>query len=192
VKSDSVSGDRKMEENNTKICKMCYKEIPSKARKCPYCQHWQSKFSMIAWNPALPVVIFLLPFAFFMYMIGGMLNMFDRGEDFTPYRDKITITGSELKFGEKKVCETVAETVAIVGTMSNSSSIPWKDVQIEVRFYDSDGKMIDSEQQKDYPLEVPADGNAAFKVSTLREFPKEQYVTYQVSIISARDARTRW
>jgi hypothetical protein len=140
---------------------------------------------MIAWSPALPVAIVLLPFAFSMYMFA---NMFNKGEDFTPYRDQITISDSELKFGEKKS----SETVAVIGTMSNKSSVPWKDVQIEVRFYDSNGKMIDSEQQKDYPFEVPENGNAAFKVSTLREFPKEQYVKYDVSIISAKDARTRW
>lgn len=178
-----------MEENNTKLCKMCYKEIPGKAKKCPYCHHWQSKFSMIVWNPVVPVIAFLIPYAFFMYMLA---NMFEKGEDFTPYRNQITIGDSELKFGEKKCGETVAETVAVIGTMSNKSSVPWKDVQIEVRFYDGNGRMIDSKQQKDYPFEVPADGNAAFKVSTLREFPKEQYVKYNVSIISASDARSRW
>ncbi len=189
-KSDSVFEDRKMEENDTKICKMCYKEIPRKARKCPYCHHWQNKLSMIISNPGLPIIIFLIPYAFLMYIF--TTNMMDTGEDFTPYRDQITIISSELKFGEKKVCETVAETVAVVGTMSNGSSIPWKEIQIEVRFYDSDGKMIDSEQQKKYTFEIPADGNATFKISTMREFPKEQYVKYEVSIISASDARARW
>jgi len=178
-----------MEENNTKTCKMCYKEIPNRAKKCPYCHHWQSKFSMIAWNPALPVVIFLLPFAFFMYMVA---NMFDKGKDFTPYRNQITISNSELKFGEKKCDGTTAETVAVIGTISNKSSVPWKDVQMEVRFYDSNGRMVDSKQQKGYSTEVPADGNAAFKISTVREFPKEQYAKYDVSIISASDARSRW
>ena len=124
-----------------------------------------------------------------MYLVASMM---DRDEDFKPYRDQITISDSELKFGEKKVCDTVFETVAVIGTMSNSSSIPWKDIQIEVQFYDSNGKMIDSEQQKEYPFEVPADGNAAFKVSTQREFPREQYVSYKATIISARDARSRW
>ncbi len=174
-----------MEENSTKLCKMCCKEIPDKARKCPYCHYWQNKFSIYVWGPALPIIIFLLPFAFIMYMLE---NTFDKGEDFTPYRNQITVTNSELEFGEKKS----GETVAVIGTMSNKSPVPWKDVQIEVRFYDSNGKMIDSEQQKDYPFEISADGNAAFKVSTLREFPKEQYVKYGVSIISARDARSRW
>jgi hypothetical protein len=174
-----------MEENNTKVCKMCYKEIPDKAKKCPYCHHLQKRFSSAVWGPFLPMIIFIIPLIAMWY---AMKNTFDKGEDFTPYRNQITISGSELKFGEKKT----GETIAVIGTMSNKSSVPWKDVQIEVRFYDINGKMIDSEQQKDYPFEVPADDIAAFKVSTLREFPKEQYVKYEVSIISARDARTRW
>jgi hypothetical protein len=184
-----ILGDHNMEENDTKVCEMCYKEIPDKAKKCPYCHHWQSKISMIIYHPIVSVLIFIIPLALMMYLFTSML---DRGEDFKPYRDKITINDSELKFGEKKVCDKVFETVAVIGTMSNSSSIPWKDIQIEVRFYDSNGKMIDSEQKKDYPFEVPAHGNAAFKISTQREFPIEQYVSYKITIISARDARSRW
>ena len=175
----------KMEENEKKLCKMCYKEIPSRAKKCPYCLHWQNKFSMIGWNPALPIIIFLIPYIIIWYMF---VSMFDKGKDFTPYRNQITISNSEIRFGEKKS----GETIAVVGTMSNSSSIPWKDIQIEVRFYDSNGKMVDTEQQKDYPYEIPANGSAAFKVSTLREFPKDQYAKYDVVIISAQDARSRW
>ncbi len=171
-----------MEENNTKICKMCYKEIPDKARKCPYCHNWQNKFALIVSPPFIGIIIFLMLYVLMGYVFSKML---DRGVDFTPYRNQITISDSELKFGEKKS----GETVAVIGTMSNKSPVPWKDVQFEVRFYDSNGKMIDSKQNKDYPFEVPADGNAAFKVSTLREFPKEQYVKYDVTIISAGDAR---
>ena len=174
-----------MEQNDTKLCKMCYKEIPGRAKKCPYCRHWQSKLSMLVWSPVLPVIFFTIAYVGIAFMFE---NMFDKGEDFTPFRNQITITKSELKFGEKKS----GDTVAVIGTMANSSPVPWKDVQIEVRFYGSDGNLIDAEQQKDYPFEVPANDTAAFKVSTLREFPKEQYVKYDVTIISAKDARAPW
>jgi hypothetical protein len=140
---------------------------------------------LIASSPFIGIVIVLIFYVLMAYLVS---KIFDKGEDFTPYRNQITISDSELKFGEKKS----GETVAVIGTMSNKSSVPWKDVQIEVRFYDSNGKMIDSKQDKDYSFEVPANGNAAFKVSTLREFPKEQYVKCDVAIISARDARARW
>jgi len=174
-----------MEENNTKICKMCYKEIPGKARKCPYCHHRQNKFSFVVSSPFVAAAFIIISYVLMVYVFSKML---DKGVDFAPYRSQVTISDSELKFGEKKS----GETVAVIGTMSNKSPVPWKDVQIEVRFYDSNGKMIDSKQNKDYPFEVPANGNAAFKISTLREFPKEQYVKYDVTIISAGDARARW
>jgi hypothetical protein len=160
-------------------------EIPIKAKKCPYCQRGQNVFSMIFWYPILSIIGFFIPFI----IIGCIFaNMFNKGKDFTPYRNQITINSSELRFGEKQS----GETVAVVGTMSNSSPIPWKEIQFEVRFYDSNGKIIDAMQQKGYSDEIPANGSSAFKVSMLREFPKEQYTKYDVVIISARDAHSLW
>ena len=40
---------------------------------------------------------------------------------------------------------------------------------------------------ENYSMLVPAKGKAAFKISLEREFPKEQYETWKVSILSAKD-----
>jgi len=178
-----------MEENESKLCKMCYKEIDRRAKKCPYCHHWQNKISMIVWHPAFPISIVLVFYlAVFILMGVAFESMFDKGEDFTPYRNKITISESELKFGEAES----GPTVVVMGKMTNDSSLSWKDIQLEVRFYDPNKNLIDTDQKNKYSFVVPANDVSMFKVSIAREFPEEQYDTCEVRVLSATDARAMW
>lgn len=178
-----------MEEITSKTCKICYKEIDSRAKKCPYCQHWQYKFSMVVFHPAFAVFFVTIPFvAVFIFMGTTFKDMVDKGEDFTPYRNQIAISEPELKFGET----SCGPTVVAMGIMTNKSSLSWKDVQLEVRFYDNNNKLIDTGQKNKYSFVVPANDISTFKVSIPREFPEEQYGSCKVRILSAKDSRTMW
>lgn len=178
-----------MEEMTSKICKMCYKEIDSRAKKCPHCHHWQNKISMIVWNPAFAVFLVMIPYvAVFIFIGTAFKGMFDQGEDFTSYRNQITISEPELKFGET----SCGPTVVVMGKMTNNSSLSWKDVQLEVRFYDKNEKLVDTDQKEKYSFVVPANDVSTFKVSIPREFPEDQYTSSEVRILSASDARTMW
>ena len=173
-----------MEPLALKTCKTCCKEINSSAKKCPYCQHWQYKMSMIVFHPVtaiLVVAIVLVALGFFRQTI------FSVGEDFTAYRDQIEITETELKFGENE-CGS-GNTVVVMGTMLNSSDVSWVRVQLEVQFYDGEKNLIDTEQENKYFFMVPANDSTTFKVSIDREFPEEQYDSCQVRILSAKDER---
>ena len=178
-----------MEEITSKTCKMCYKEIDSRAKKCPYCQHWQSKISMIVWHPAFAVFLIMIPYLIVFSSVRLIFkSMFDQGEDFTPYRNQIIINKSEPKFGET----SHGPTVVVMGEIKNISNLSWKDVQLEVRFYDKDNNLIDTDQKEKYSFVVPANDISTFKVSIPREFPEEQYASCKVRILSAQDSRTMW
>jgi hypothetical protein len=171
-----------MEPSTLKTCKMCYKEISSRAKKCPYCLHWQYKMSMMIFHPLmalLPMAIVLVALGFFRQTI------FSKGEDFTAYRDQIEIIETQLKFGENEC----GGSVVVMGTMVNSSDAPWEDVHLEVQFYDSEKNLMDTEQKEKYSFVVPANDSSTFKVSIKREFPEEQYDSCQVRILSAKDER---
>lgn len=178
-----------MEEITSKICKMCYKEIDSRAKKCPFCQHWQNKFSMVVWHPAFAVFLIMIPYLVVFIFAGVMFeSMFDKGEDFTPYRNQITINKTELKFGET----SYGPTVVVMGEIKNNSNLSWKDVQLEVRFYGNNEKLVDTDQKNKYSFVVPANDISTFKVSIPREFPEVQYTSFKVRILSAKDSRTMW
>jgi len=179
-----------MEEMQSNLCKMCYKEIDSRAKKCPYCHHWQSKFSMVVRNPAFGVAVVLMCFILTWSMfVMTFAKMWDKGEDFTLYREQISIGETKLKFGEHK-CG--GPSVIVMGDMINNSDVPWKDVNIEVQFYNRDKQLTDTDQKNKYSFVVPANDVSKFKVSMLREFPEEQYFSVKARVLSAKDARAWW
>lgn len=179
-----------MEEMQSNLCKMCYKEIDSRAKKCPYCHHWQSKFFMVVYHPAFSVAVVLMCFVLpWLMFIKTFAKMSDKGEDFTLYREQISIGETELKFGEGKCGRP---SVIVMGDMINNSDVPWEEVQIEVQFYNRDNQLIDTEQKNKYFFVVPANDVSKFKVSIPREFPEEQYFSVKARILSAKDARTWW
>ena len=177
-------------QGESKTCKMCCEEIAAAAKKCPYCHHWQYRLSLIVFHPLFALV----PFLVFMVLLISFYEMtlkgiFGKGEPFQKYADQITITESKMEFGQDQ-CGPV---VAVVGKLKNSSPVDWKDVRIQVEFFDSKGKLMDAAQQNEYSSpRLPADQEIAFKVSFTRQFPEKEYASHKVCVISATDSRQRF
>lgn len=174
-----------METTTKKTCKICFQEIDTRAKKCPYCHHWQRPWLAISYSPiiaALPLGLMLLGFGFLMH------KTFSRGEPFEQHRGELQIKASEMKFGTASNCCNGAR-VEVLGTLKNTSQFSWKDINVEVQFIGADGKLVDGGQQLQYSLEAPAGGEAVFKVSMRREFPLEIYKDYKIRILSAKDNR---
>lgn len=117
-----------------------------------------------------------------------ILFMFDyrakNRRTFSSYQDQIVITDTELKFGVDK-CE--GPTVAVLGNMTNNSDVSWEKVQIDVQLFDSNKKLIDTGQECSYKFLVPANSTVPFKVSMKKEFPEEQYDSFNVRILFAEN-----
>lgn len=180
-----------MSTEETKICKMCYKEISSKAKKCPYCQHWQNKWSLITFHPLFGMIPVMVVFIALIALLGkSFKSTFAEGEPFSQHAASLSINETQMVFGVNE-CEHKSATVAILGKIRNESNISWKDIKLEARFFDKEGKMIDTTQDQKY-ITVPSNGESAFKLSFKREFPQENYDSFKIRIISAKDERTRF
>jgi hypothetical protein len=119
-------------------------------------------------------------------MLGTYIShVFGRGESFEPYRSQVHVGSSELQFGDLRA----GPTVAVVGTIQNESSVLWKSVTLEVRFFDKSHKLIDTKQSRRWSddLSLPAKGTCAFKISQPREFNIEVYNTCEVHVAEASD-----
>jgi hypothetical protein len=169
-----------------KTCKMCCMDIPKDARKCPHCHHFQNRLSMVLFYPGFVVLVLLIPLV--VLPVFFETTMFDRGEDYQRYKDQIEITNSEIAFGDTKS----AGTVAVIGTIKNTSPIPWKEIQVHADFFDAQGKRTDVGEREDYSFYLPANGTSTFKASFRREFPETNYVKHSVRVVAAKDARARW
>lgn len=112
----------------------------------------------------------------------------DTGENYAPYKDQIVISDCQIAFGDTKS----AATVAVIGTIKNTSKVSWKDIKFHVDFFDAGGKRIDVGQREEYSYVLAAGDTSSFKVSFTREFPETNYVKPVVRIVGATDMRSRW
>lgn len=177
-----------MNEVPTKTCPLCCEIINAKARKCPHCQHFQNKWTLIAYHPLVAVIPMMLGIGAF----GVFMNrLFAPGENFEAHRAQIQVVQSAMEFGARAASQSAppGPTVAVVGTIRNDSGITWKEVIIGAEFFDKDHKLIDARQERDYGLVAAPGQPCAFKVSMPREFSADKYVSCEVNVVSAREAR---
>ena len=172
------------DSRDEKTCKMCCMDIPKQARKCPYCLHFQNRWSLLFFHPAFAACFAFLPLAGMMVFIAAV---FDTGENFEVYKDQIHITDSQISFGDTKSDATIA----VIGTITNASRVSWKEISFHVDFMDASGKRVDVGEREDYSFRLPAGENSSFKVSFRREFPVSNYVKQVVRVVGAKDVRAR-
>ncbi len=168
-----------------KTCKMCRMEIPKEARKCPFCHHFQNRASMVMYHPAFIALFACLPLGAMLIMFA---TIFDAGQNYETYRDQVVITDSQIAYGDTKS----GATVAVIGTIKNTSPFSWKEIQFHVDFLDAAGRRTDVGEKEDNSFRLPANGTSSFKVSFRREFPETNYVRHTVRVVAAKDARARW
>jgi hypothetical protein len=157
-------------------------EIPMQARKCPYCHHFQNRLVLFMYHPGFAVLIFSLPMVFMLIVIS---NIFERGENYEVYKDQISVSDNKIFFGDSKS----GATVAVIGTIKNTSKVSWKEVKFHVDFFDAAGRRADVGEKDDYSFTLPASGTSSFKVSFRREFSETNYVKPEVRVVGAKDVR---
>src|SRR5262245_21129171 len=126
-----------MSDPNTKTCRMCAETINAAARLCPYCRTDQRQSTIIVtiatWLSSLLLLAFFGGAFYFIY------HVFTPGKDFAPFRNQFEVVSSSMQFNQNDK----GTYVTTVGTVRNNSDQAWKEVQLEVRYFDGTNKLID-------------------------------------------------
>ena len=174
------------DQAQTKTCQMCCMSISADARKCPHCQHFQNRASMIMFHPVFSIIIAMAPLFIIMIMFS---RYFGRGKDYHNYSGQIRVTESRIKFGKTRS----GPSVSVIGTIKNTTRIPWDDIRFQVDFKNIEGELSDTGQKEGwYGYQIPPDESLSFKVTFRREFPETNYLSHVVKVVSAKDARAKW
>jgi hypothetical protein len=107
-------------------------------------------------------------------------------EDFTKHREEMVVSNSSVQFsdgGER------GHYVTTLGTIKNNGSCAWKNVQVEVRYFNQAGKLIDVGVQFVPDVVVQPHSESAFRVRTLADQVESAYASHQVIVRSAKDER---
>ena len=174
------------ETDQTKVCPQCAETIKVAAKVCPYCRYWQKRWSLQ--NPQVGMALCIAVSLAVLSCCGIFFDrMFGSKEQFATYRDKISVVASQFshRVNQSNLMNTV------VGTLTNRSSITWKEVGVEAQFLDKSGKEIDAITVKadDYRnVVILSHAEVAFKIEGIAARPESDYDTYKVTVRWAKDS----
>jgi hypothetical protein len=179
-----------MSEDKFKICPYCAEQVKAAAKVCPRCRQWLCIFSLR--NPATLISATALCFFLLMtYLILGVHRAFDLGMDFSPYRNQISVVESRMDLGTILRNNINEPCVYVVAVITNQTDKAWRGVDVEARFFDKAGKLIDVGQGQYYDTLYPqTDGALRIKAGMLR--PVTDYDSYKLYIGSAADPHSRF
>ena len=167
-----------------KLCPYCTESVQTKAKVCPHCRQWLSIISLR--NPAVFILIFTVSaIVFLVSLVKDFRERINAGVDFSLYRNRISVTESHMTFNS----DEKAPLIYVVIVLTNKSDLAWKDVDMDLRFYDKSGSLIDAMQGWSSGVIYPS-GDFAFRVKETPNHPFSDYDSYKIFIRSARDARS--
>lgn len=169
-------------------CPFCAETIPAAAKICPRCRQWISLRSFR--NPVVGLVITL----FALFVVGGCVaffftHAFSRISNPPPYYadhvGSLQILQSKMFFKET----TNGPRIYITGILTNRSQIPWRDIEFECRFLETNGNLIDADTSRSYST-VQANDDSAFRLTVTPIQDLQEYENLKLSISNARNVKS--
>jgi len=121
-----------------KDCWFCKNEIPSHVKSCPYCHTYQSRLTL--GFPPIGIVFFVLllsvgPFTRYWFLD---IPFFGKAEPFQAHASQIRVLSSTVEF----LSDDEIAFVFVLGRIQNDSDVTWTYVQLEVPFFNKEGKLL--------------------------------------------------
>jgi hypothetical protein len=105
--------------------------------------------------------------------------------DYTEFLGSLKIIESRMNW----VPMTNGLRIYVVGIMTNQSEYPWRDVEFECRFFDTNGILVDAAPARgSFVIEPKIE--TAFRVSIIPARGTNDYASYRISISTARNPRS--
>lgn len=127
-----------MSEAETKTCPMCAETIKAAAKVCPFCNSKQRRFEV--WRQELPVSLTALLLLGIAILVITWIAPDEKGvgrRNFTGHGDELVVTACSLDRVDGKT------EFRLTGLLTNRGDHPWRVHELEVRFLDAQGGMLD-------------------------------------------------
>lgn len=179
-----------MNTKSEKTCPYCAEQIKASAKVCPRCQQWLTTYSLR--NPTVfigSVCLCALISLFVAFLLFQRLfeRLLQPGIDFSSYRDSISVIESRMNLekGDKE------SSVNVVAVITNKSELAWKEIEMDTRFFDKTGTMIDAQTVPQRWTILPH-SELAFRIRITTSRELSEYDSYKIYVRSAKDARDRF
>lgn len=175
-----------MEDHKT--CPFCAEKIHQTAKVCPRCRQWLTWRSIR--HPIISMLVGVVPLVLGAALVIVKLSLMldDIGNPrphYSEFASPLTILESNMNWVET----STGLRIFITGVLTNESFQAWKDVEVECRFHDRTGKLIDAANGL-ARLTVLPESDSAFRVSVTPSRASNDYAGYRVSVSNARNTKS--
>jgi len=176
-----------MNDPEKRICPFCVESIEAKAKVCPRCHQWLTLKSFR--HPLVMMLAHVVPMtAVWIVFAALMFSSIDRLQNPKPYYSEfpnsLKVLESQMNWAQTKD----GLRIYITGVLTNASPVGWKDTELDCRFFDSHGAMIDASVGRNYGTVLSCD-DEAFRVAITPIAPTNDYASFRIFVGNARNTK---
>lgn len=167
-------------------CPFCAESVFTIARVCPHCRQWLTWRSLR--HPGVSMLIGGIPALVAVVVLGSFFarsieTLFRPRPFYSEVPGALEVLQSQFNWVETEK----GPRLYVTGILTNHSTIGWKDVEFECRFFDANQVMVDAEYRPGW-VTVEAGDDSAFRLVVEPARSREDYHSVQVSVTTARNA----
>jgi uncharacterized Zn-finger protein len=178
--------EHNLETASSRICPFCAESIKQEAKVCPRCRQWLTLRSLR--NPAIAVWVYGLPHVVLYGLLMLILTAFDRIEnpkpDYAAFVNSLRVMESRMNWAET----SSGPRIYITGILTNQSDLAWRDIELECRFLDANGRLVDAAHPHVFLTIQPHD-DTAFRADVNPSRPTNDYAASRVRVSTARNTK---
>ena len=171
-----------------RTCPYCAEHIKLEAKVCPRCRQWLTLRSIR--NPAISIWIYGFPhLAIYVFLGMSILTALNRFEnpkpDYTAFVNSLRVMESRMHWAET----TNGPRIYITGILTNQSKFAWRAIELECRFLDANGRLVDAAHPH-VALTIQPHDDAAFRAVTTPSRASNEYTSFKLSVSTARNTKS--
>lgn len=183
-----VNNSTMLDENKQKkTCRYCAETVPAAAKICPRCRQWLTYFSFrnpLVWSFCTVLPLVACVYICYCHITNRISAIINPAPHYSDFPGSLRVLQSRMQWVE----ETDGARLFITGMMTNQSSVSWKEIEFETRFYSANGNMIDAGNSYTRFTILPGN-DSAFRVSVKPLLSSNDYSSFKISVSSARSTR---
>lgn len=154
---------------------------------CPRCRQWLTLRSIR--NPAIAVWVYGFPhlviYGLMAMLLLTAINRFQNPRpDYTEFVNSLRVMESHMNWAET----SNGPRIYITGILTNQSDIAWRDIELECRFLDTNGVLVDA-AHPNVRLTIQPHDDSAFRAVVTPSRPTNDYASFRLSVTTARNTK---
>jgi hypothetical protein len=178
---------RVMNDPEKRICPFCAEVVKAQAKLCPHCHQWLTLKSFR--HPLVMLLIHVVPITAIWVGLGALLfSQMDRLQNPKPFYSEFP---GSLRIMESRMNWAHTDEglrIFVTGVLTNTSPETWRSVEVDCRFFNAAGVMVDADTGYAHLSVCPYD-ESAFRISIIPTAPTNEYASFNVSVGNAMNAK---